>query len=40
MKATDPLQVRLLSSDAVVTQADHCAYLIQQPRLGRISVGK
>lgn len=35
-EAADPLQIRLLGSDAVVTQADHFAYLIQHPRLGGI----
>lgn len=28
-EASDPLQIRLLGADAVVTEADHFAYLIQ-----------
>jgi hypothetical protein len=38
-EASDPLQIRLLGSDAVVTQADHFAYLVEQPWLGRNCVG-
>jgi hypothetical protein len=37
-EAPDPLQIRQLGSDAVVTQADDLAHLIQQPRLDEILV--
>lgn len=37
--ATDPLQICLLGSDAVVTQANRFAYLVQQPWLSGVSVG-